>query len=251
MKSKMATTKMPASCLPSRFPTKCGSAPPLALCFAGALSAMEPPTRSDGSRRRCGYLARGLEDLLLLGVSLVARAGLQVLPHRILGNELQAGVGLRGHHQATGDLVDEELQHRVEALQLGLLVYGEVDNPSFQELERLRQEVVPAAFDPLVVQAVLLHNLGDALSAARIHGEHALDVLVALVVRVNPVQRVVDRRSGLDLAHLDVRPRLLDALLGAVYSRLDVELARRSYKERHGPLAYEVNDSLAHLHAGE
>src|SRR5919202_1570122 len=200
----MATTKMPASGLPSRLPAKRGRAPPLALSFADALSAMEPPTRNGVSRRRGGYLARSVENLLLLGVSLVARTGLQVLPHRVLGNELQTGVGLRGHHQAAGDLVDVELHHGIEALQVGLLVYGEVDVPALEELERLRQEVVPTAFDPLVVQAVLLHHLGDALCAARVHGEHALDVLVALVVSVYPFQPVVDRRSGLDLAHLDV-----------------------------------------------
>src|SRR5919202_5034598 len=101
MKSKTATTKMPASCLPSRFPTRRGSAPPLALCFADTLSAMEPPTRNGGSRRRCGYLAWSLENLLLPGVSLVARAGVQVLPHGVLRDELQAGVGVRRHHQAT------------------------------------------------------------------------------------------------------------------------------------------------------
>src|SRR5918912_1176376 len=192
MESRMATTKMPASGLPSRLPAKRGSDPPLALSFADALSTMEPPTRNGVSRRRGGYLARSLENLLLPRVTLVAGARVQVLPHRILRDELQTGVGLRWHHQAAGDLVDVELHHGVEALQVGLLVDGEVDVPCLEELERLGQEVVPTALDAIVVQAVLLHNLGDALRAAGVDGEHALEVLVALVVRVYPVQLVCD-----------------------------------------------------------
>src|ERR671912_2323427 len=47
---------------------------------------------------------------------------------------------------------------------------------------------------------------------------------------------ILDLCARGDLLDLEVRPRVLYGLLRAVDSRLDIELARRRYKERHKPL---------------
>src|SRR5215218_11102555 len=70
---------------------------------------------------------RLLQDLLLFGVPFEAGLGLQVLARVILRDEHEAGVGIRRTRESAGDLVQVELHHRVEPLQIGLLVYGEVE----------------------------------------------------------------------------------------------------------------------------
>src|SRR5215211_173919 len=194
---------------------------------------------------------RLLQDLLLFRVPFETGLRLQVLARVLLRNEHEAGVRICRTRESSGDLVQVELHHRVEALHIGLLVYREVDVAGLYELERLRQEIVPAATHPLLVQAVLLHHLGDTLGAAGVHGEHALHVLVALVVRVDPVQLVRNLGASCDLRILDVRTRVLYGLDGAVDARLDVERARRRDEERYRPFPHQVHDPLAHLHPGE
>src|SRR5829696_7095152 len=191
-----------------------------------------------------------LHDPLLLRVTLKARFGLEVPAHGLGGDEDEARVGLRRPRDPAGDLVQVELHHRQEALQIGLLIDGEVYMALAHELQDLRRQVVTAGFDPLFVQAGLLHHLGYALGAARVHGEHPCDVLVAVVPGLDAATflRYIGARG--DLLDLDVRPRVLYGLPGAVYARLDVELPRRRDKERYQPLADEADDALAHLHAG-
>src|SRR5215207_2309784 len=122
-----------------------------------------------------------LHDLLLLRVPLEARLGLEVAVHRIGGDEDQARVRLGRPCDPARDLVQIHLHDREEALQIRLLVDGEVYVPGLHELQDLRQEVVPAGLDSLVVQSELLHHLGDALRAPRVHGEHAGHVLMPVV----------------------------------------------------------------------
>src|SRR5215217_5824518 len=147
---------------------------------------------------------RLLQDLLLFRVPFETGLRLQVMARVLLRNEHEAGVRICRTRESSGDLVQVELHHRVEALQIGLLVYREVDVASLYELERLRQEVVTSPLYPLLMETVLLHHLGDALGAAGVHSEHALDVLVALVVRVDPVQLVGYLGASRDLLVVDV-----------------------------------------------
>src|SRR5215218_2443458 len=163
-----------------------------------------------------------LHDLLLVRVPLEARLGLEVAVHRVWCYEDEARVGLCRPRDPAGDVVEVELHDGEEALQIGLLINGEVYVLGSHELEGLRQEVVAAGLDSLVVQAELFHHLGHALGYPR---------------------------ARCDLLDLYVRPGVLYGLLRAVDARLDVELARRRYKERYEPLVDEANNPLSHLDA--
>src|SRR5205809_38796 len=105
------------------------------------------------------------------GVLLRARAALvpalrgQGRLHVLLRDEEQAGVGVGRGDQTSGQLVEEELDHRVEALQVGLLIDCEVQEPLLDQLQRRRQQVVAPAWD---LRTVLLDDLADALGVARV-----------------------------------------------------------------------------------
>src|SRR5215210_9152945 len=191
-----------------------------------------------------------LDDLLLLRVPLEARLGLEVAVNRVGRDEDEPRVGLGRPRDPAGDLVQVELHDREEALQIRLLVYGEVYVPGLHELQDLRQEVVPASLDSLVVQSELLHHLGYALRAPRVHGEHAGHVLMPVVPGLYTTTLIRQLGARGDLLNLDVGPGILYGLLRAVYARLDVELSRRRYEERHQTLPDEVDDPVPHLHAG-
>src|SRR5438876_10306704 len=66
-------------------------------------------------------------DQLLVGASLEPRLGVQVGPDVLLGDEQQPGVGVGRLLQAARQLVQEELDDRVEALHVRLLVDREVE----------------------------------------------------------------------------------------------------------------------------
>src|SRR5438874_38048 len=57
-----------------------------------------------------------LYDQLLVGASLEPGLGVQVWPHVLLGHEQQPDVGVRRLLQPPGQLVEEELDDREEAL---------------------------------------------------------------------------------------------------------------------------------------
>src|SRR5918993_1502161 len=237
------TRTRPTSSRPAS-PRSCVPAPGVSRAVVVSLKFPPPALREGlGLRRR-------LHDLLLLRVPLEARLRLEVPAHGLGGDEDEARVGLRRPRDPAGDLVQVELHHRQEALQIGLLIDGEVYVALAHELQDLWRQVVAAGLDALFVQAGLLHHLGDTLGAARVHGEHPCDVLVAVVPGLDAATllRYIGARG--DLLDLDVRPRVLYGLPGAVYARLDVELPRRRDKERHQPLVDEADDPLAHLHAG-
>src|SRR3712207_84486 len=68
----------------------------------------------------------GLQDLLLLRVPLEAGLRVEVLLRQLRREEDQAGVRLGRAREPAGDPVEVHLHHGVEALEVGLLVYGEV-----------------------------------------------------------------------------------------------------------------------------
>src|SRR5918998_4461172 len=146
-----------------------------------------------------------LHDLLLLRVSLEARRGLQVAVNRVGGDEDQARVRLRRPRDTPGELVEVELHDREEALQIRLLVDREVYVVLAHELQDLRQQVVPARPDPLLVQAELLHHLGNALGAPRVHGEHPGHVLVPVVPGLDTTTLLRQLSARGDLLNLYVR----------------------------------------------
>src|SRR4051812_8334372 len=76
-----------------------------------------------------------LEVLLRLVAALVARLRLQVRIHVVLRDEEQTRVRVRRRHEAAGELVEEELDDRLEALQVGLLVDREVQVAALDVVE--------------------------------------------------------------------------------------------------------------------
>src|SRR5215203_6131305 len=169
---------------------------------------LPPPALREGLGLR-----RRLHDLLLLRVTLEARLRLEVPAHGLGGDEDEARVGLRRTRDPAGDLVQVELHHRQEALQIGLLIDGEVYMALAHELQDLRRQIVTAGFDPLFVQAGLLHHLDYTLGAARVHGEHPCDVLVAVVP-------CLDAATLLRYFGVCVDVLVLDVLSGFVYGLL-------------------------------
>src|SRR5919107_483925 len=167
-------------------------------------------------------LRRRLQDLLRLGVPLEARRGLEVTVHGVWCDEDEARVCLGRARNPSGDVVQVELHDREEALQIGLLVDGEVYVALAQVLQDLWRQIVAAGLDTLVVQPELRHHLGHALGAPRVDGEHPGHVLVAVVPGLDPGPLVRYLGPRRDLLDLYVRTRVLDGLLGSVDSRLDV-----------------------------
>src|SRR5215213_274588 len=193
-------------------------------------------------------LRRRLQDLLRFGVPLEARRGFEVAAHGVGCDEDESRVGLGRARDPSGDVVQVELYDREEALQIGLLVDGEVYVALAHELQDLWRQIVAAGLDALVVQPELLHHLGRALGAPRVDGEHPGHILVAVVPGLDPGPLICYLGPCRDLLDLYIRSRVLYGLLRAIDSRLDVELTRRRDKERHKPLVDEVYDPLSHLH---
>src|SRR5215217_4795087 len=178
---RMLTSRTRTSPLNSRLPKprSCVSVP-AASC--AVVSLMLPPLAFGQGlcwRRR-------LQDLLRFRVALEARLGFEVAIHGIWRDEDEARVGLGRSRDPSGDVVQVELYNREEALQIGLLVDGEVYVALPQVLQGLWREIIAAGLDALVVQPELRHNLGHALGAPRVDGEHPCHVLVAVVPGLDP-----------------------------------------------------------------
>src|SRR5919198_6648159 len=91
----------------------------------GGTDVAPPPVRSGGAGSTALLVRDGtrLGDHLLLGAGpLEAGLGGLVRTDVVLGHERQAGVGLRREHQPAGELVEPQVQHRQESLQVRLLV---------------------------------------------------------------------------------------------------------------------------------
>src|SRR6266542_5073644 len=159
---------------------------------------------------------RRLHVLLLARAPLVPRLRGEVRLDVVLRHEQQTRVRRGRRHQPTRELVKEQLDDRVEALQVELLVDREVKVTLVDQLERRRQEVVAAAVDALAREAVLLHRLCNALRAPRVDGEHPLQALVTLVVGFDLRQLLVDVMPSGNLAEVDRLARVLNRLLRSV-----------------------------------
>src|SRR5215207_2635722 len=154
MLASRTRARLPRSLTPS--PRSCAPVP--ADSRAVVSLKLLPPALCEGLDLR-----RRLHDLLRLRVPLEARRGLEEAVHGLGRDEDEARVRLGRARDSAGDVVQVELHHREEALQVGLLVDGEVYVSGPHKLESLRQEVVPAGLHTLVVEAELLHHLGHAL----------------------------------------------------------------------------------------
>src|SRR4051794_24565992 len=135
-----------------------------------------PPSPAGTVAEAGAAIASGLGHACRGRGALEAALGVVVVDDGGLIEELQARVGVGDAREAAGRLVHEQLQDRQEALQIRLLVDGEVDLVRREQLLRHRREVVAAALDALLAQAVLLDRLREALRAARVDGEVALGV---------------------------------------------------------------------------
>ena len=135
-------------------------------------------------------------------------------------------------------------------MQVRLLVDGEVEHAFGHQLDRGRQQVVPAAALEAGRPGVVgLDDLPDALRAAGVDREHPCHAGVAEVVRLDRAELFLERGSCRDVGHVDRRAGLLDGGDGAVDAGLDVELAGRGDEQRDVALADELDDPLAHLEA--
>src|SRR5699024_9404759 len=90
----------------------------------------------------------------------------------------------------------------------------------------LRQHVKAAGDDALVGQLVLFHRIGNGGGAAGIDRKHAFDILVADIISLDARELFVNGLPSSHFMQLDVHVRCLDGRLGAVQTRLDVELTR-------------------------
>src|SRR5207244_11822099 len=109
--------------------------------------------------------------------SLESGLRVQVRVEVVLGDEEQASGGLRRLRQSTGQLVQAQLHHREEALQIGLLVNREVKVAAFDQLQGRGQQVVAASVNTRGRKVVGLHDLGHALRAAGVDRERPLRAL--------------------------------------------------------------------------
>ena len=135
-------------------------------------------------------------------------------------------------------------------MEIRLLVDGEVEHAFGHQLDRGRQQVVPAAaLEPGRPGVVGLDDLPDALRAAGVDGEHPRHARVAEVVRLDRAELLLERGSCGDVFDVDRRTGLLDGGDRAVDAGLDVELAGRGDEQRDVTLTDELDDPLAHLEA--
>src|SRR5262249_51111427 len=128
--------------------------------------------------------------------------------------------------QPTGQVEQVQGEHRQEALQVRLLVDGEVQAAALDRLQRYRGQVEAARRD-LALQAVLLDHLANRLGRTGVHREDPLQGgLVGQQVGVDG--GVLLRQGGARRlrGEVDVLAGGLDRLLGAVDPRLDVGRAR-------------------------
>src|SRR5579885_2418736 len=188
--------------------------------------------------------------LLLAGASLEARLGTQVGADVVFGDEEQPRVRIRWLHETARKLVEEKLDHRIEALEIRLLVDGKVEIPGIDLLQRLGQQVIATGMHPFGGQVVLLHDLADALCASGIDCEHPFQVLMAQIVRLDAREFLVHRGAGGNLHKVDGRARSLDRLLRAIDTRLNVQRPRRRNEAHDIPATDKLDDALPHLNPG-
>src|SRR5918992_1911766 len=132
---RMLTSRTLTSAPNSRAPKPRSCFPPPAASRAVVSLTFPPLASLEGL-----YLRGRLHDLLRFGVPLEARRGLEVAVHSVGRYEDEARVRLGRPCDPAGDLVQVELHDGEEALQIGLLVEGEVHVPGLDELECLRKE---------------------------------------------------------------------------------------------------------------
>src|SRR5258707_4240517 len=161
------------------------------------------PGAPSGARRRRRVVDRARSrEQLLRGRRPFEPAGDRVGGHGVLRHEREAGVGVRRGHEAAGDVVQVEVEHRYESLQVGILVDGEVQLAGLDRGQGAGGEVEPPVRD-LARQAVLRQHRAEELGRARIHGECALERLVPEDVGVLRTFFDRGRRPGRDRVHLD------------------------------------------------
>src|SRR5207248_2565378 len=170
-------------------------------------------------------------------IPLAARASLETAPRRevaadvLTGDEVEARVRVGGRDEMVAVAIKEHLEHREEALQVGLLVDREVEMLVPDRPERGGQQVVPPCADAALVQLVLAHHLGDARRRAGVYGEQSPEVLVRQVGRLDLAALAADVDTGRDDVGPDRLARVADRVERAVDPRLNVLLARRCDEE--------------------
>src|SRR5258708_19315119 len=95
-------------------------------------------------------------------------------------------------------------------------------------------------------QVVCSNRLRYSLCAARIHGKHALDILMSRIIRLDARELFVDGWASGDFIKLDVFTRLLDRCSSAIHPRLDIELSRCSDKPGNVAFSDQVNNPLTY-----
>src|SRR5215471_15066571 len=139
-----------------------------------------PCARAARRRRRPAYISRPVSDADALnpmarsdpgpsgagrGDGVLDRAAPR--PEGGLRGEGQAGVGVRRLHQATGQVEQVQVQRGQEALQVGVLVDGEVELAGLDRGQRARGEVEPTGRDS---EADGLELRAEQLGRPRVHG---------------------------------------------------------------------------------
>src|ERR1019366_8289110 len=139
---------------------------------------LRPGARS-GTRRGDGVLDRAAPRdegrLVGAGRPFVAGLGVEVRADVGLCHAGQAGVGVRRDAQPAGEVEQVEVEHRKEALQVRLLVDGEVELARLDSGQRAAGGVNPAGRD-LACQPDAGQRRAEKLGRAGVHRERALDL---------------------------------------------------------------------------
>src|SRR5882757_4099898 len=141
----------------------------------------------------------------------------------VLGHIGLAGVAVGRADETLGELVEIHLLHRQEALQIGLLVGGEVDVAGLDEVQRLREQVEAGNRAAGFHQAVFVGHETAGIGVGAAGAEQAVDGLVAEIIALDARDFGCRIRARVDDIVGDAAAVVLDRLDVAVETRLRVQ----------------------------
>ncbi len=168
-----------------------------------------------------------------------------------LVDEFQARVDFRRTRQGPGDLPQEQLQDRQEALQVGLLVDREFDVAFVEQFLGFFGQVEAAGLDAFGGEPELLHHARQFRGVAAVDGVHALRGRMAGPVGFDRGFLARFQGAGHDRGDVDRRARFLDRFHSSFEARLQVRRARIGGEDDHVARAHGGDDPLAHQFAGQ
>ena len=144
-------------------------------------------------------------------------------------------------------LIKIQLDDGDVALKIRLLIDRKAEIAVLDRAERARQQIVAARRDFLRGEAVLFRGQADAFGRSAVHGEHAVHVTMAEIVRFDRRVLLRHERAARHLIVGDALAGFFNRVDRAVDARLQVERTRRRDEERDVTArGHRIDDSLAH-----